>query len=156
VAPAVAHVQQVWAFGQDQFDQFKVWLACPSSIVENSSAVVVSYLDRYLGLMHEEGDNIKKSSAACHVQKALTELVAAFQRTSTVTKMSELLNILCFDCGDNLGIVGVDLLISILREETLYAERVMDFHVDALALDNLHHVLLRTDIVLILDQHSSW
>ena len=78
VASAVAHVQQVWAFGQDQFDQFKVWLACPSSIVENSSAVVVSHLDRYIGLMHKEGDNIKKSSAACHMQKALAELVAAF------------------------------------------------------------------------------
>ena len=70
--------------------------------------------------------------------------------------MSELLNILCFDCCDNLGIVGADLLIGILREETLYAEGVMDFHVDALALDNLHHVLLRADIVLILVQHSSW
>ena len=53
--------------------------------------------------------------------------------------MSELLNILCFDCGENLGIVGAYLLIGILREETLYAEGVIDFHVD-----------------LILVQHSSW
>ena len=123
--------------------------------MENGSAIVISYANRYFGFANEKGDNVVKTSAACHVYETLPKAIAAFKGSSAFMKLSKLRDILVSDGVDDVRIICAKLFLSVFREESLNFEGVLNLNSHSAVLVYLHQVFLRAGVGLILPHHSN-